>query len=178
MGPFAEPLPLPDHRNFPVAQLMAICRFWQLRTLLQGPGAPSTCIAYPSNPLLFTLPHQRLFLFSWPSVSHPVLQSCPTRVGLPERTDKLRQLKHEGVLPRIPAPTGKKDAHASLWFAPAPSKRWCEKFFLLNSVVWIVWALCIVVPFELYEVCRETPNATACSSEAEIDEMSPPCAPL
>merc|ERR1711976_1122977 len=46
---------------------------------------------------------------------------------------------------------GKKDAQQSLWFAPSPSKRWCEVFFLYNSAVWITWVLGIVVPFGLYE---------------------------
>eukprot|EP00245_Coleochaete_scutata_P015328 TRINITY_DN6790_c0_g3_i2.p1 TRINITY_DN6790_c0_g3~~TRINITY_DN6790_c0_g3_i2.p1 ORF type:complete len:326 (-),score=16.31 TRINITY_DN6790_c0_g3_i2:47-1024(-) len=43
----------------------------------------------------------------------------------------------------------------SLWFAPSPSKAWCEKFFLAYSPVWITWALCIIVPFQLFEVFTE-----------------------
>jgi hypothetical protein len=40
----------------------------------------------------------------------------------------------------------------SLWLAPTPSKRWAELFFLCYSPVWIIWALGIIVPFQLYEV--------------------------
>ena len=39
-----------------------------------------------------------------------------------------------------------------LWAAADPSKRWAEAFFLTYSPFWMVWALCIVVPFKLYEV--------------------------
>lgn len=38
------------------------------------------------------------------------------------------------------------------WLAPNPSKRWAEVFFLAYSPFWILWALCILVPFQLYEV--------------------------
>jgi hypothetical protein len=41
---------------------------------------------------------------------------------------------------------------ASLWLAANPSKRWAEVFFLAYSPFWILWALCILVPFQLYEV--------------------------
>lgn len=43
---------------------------------------------------------------------------------------------------------------ASPWWPASPSKRWAEKFFLAYSPVWITWALCILVPFQLYEVGR------------------------
>lgn len=43
---------------------------------------------------------------------------------------------------------------ASLWLAQNPSKRWTEVFFLAYSPFWILWALCILVPFQLYEVRR------------------------
>jgi cycloeucalenol cycloisomerase len=33
-----------------------------------------------------------------------------------------------------------------------PSKRWAEVFFLAYSPLWMIWALCILVPFQLYEV--------------------------
>ena len=62
--------------------------------------------------------------------------------------------------------SGKK-SEASLWFAPTPGKSWCEKVFLVNSVVWIVWALCIVVPFGVYEVLRrslELPSRAPCKT--------------
>lgn len=37
------------------------------------------------------------------------------------------------------------------WLAADPSKRWAEAFFLAYSPFWIVWALCVLVPFGLYE---------------------------
>lgn len=43
----------------------------------------------------------------------------------------------------------------SLWLAADPSKRWAELFFLAYSPFWILWALCILVPFQLYEYCDE-----------------------
>ncbi|KAK9839005.1 hypothetical protein WJX74_007726 [Apatococcus lobatus] len=42
-----------------------------------------------------------------------------------------------------------------LWLAQHPGKRWTELFFLAYSPFWIVWALGIVVPFEIYEKCDE-----------------------
>ena len=39
----------------------------------------------------------------------------------------------------------------SLWLAPTAPKRFCEVVWLAYSPCWIVWALCIVVPFQLYE---------------------------
>ena len=45
---------------------------------------------------------------------------------------------------------GRKPAH--LWLASNPGKRWTEVFFLVYSPFWIAWALCILVPFQLYEV--------------------------
>eukprot|EP00879_Flechtneria_rotunda_P033226 GHRR01036776.1.p1 GENE.GHRR01036776.1~~GHRR01036776.1.p1 ORF type:complete len:245 (+),score=51.51 GHRR01036776.1:384-1118(+) len=39
----------------------------------------------------------------------------------------------------------------SSWLAANPSKRWTEVFFLSYSPFWILWALCILVPFQLYE---------------------------
>lgn len=46
----------------------------------------------------------------------------------------------------------KKGGSSSLWLASNPSKRWAEVFFLAYSPFWILWALCILVPFQLYEV--------------------------
>ena len=40
----------------------------------------------------------------------------------------------------------------NLWLSANPGKRWTEVFFLAYSPFWIVWALCILVPFQLYEV--------------------------
>ena len=48
------------------------------------------------------------------------------------------------------------------WLATNPSKRWAEVFFLAYSPFWILWALCILVPFQLYEVGAEV-AAHACS---------------
>lgn len=39
----------------------------------------------------------------------------------------------------------------SPWLAPNPGKRWTELFFLAYSPTWIVWCLCILVPFRIYE---------------------------
>lgn len=40
------------------------------------------------------------------------------------------------------------------WLAPNPAKRWTELFFLAYSPSWILWCLCILVPFQLYEASR------------------------
>lgn len=42
----------------------------------------------------------------------------------------------------------------SPWLAPTPGKRWTELFFLAYSPSWIIWCLCILVPFKIYEVGR------------------------
>ncbi|EFN54514.1 hypothetical protein CHLNCDRAFT_11379, partial [Chlorella variabilis] len=39
----------------------------------------------------------------------------------------------------------------SPWLAPSPGKRWTELFFLAYSPSWIIWCLCILVPFKIYE---------------------------
>ncbi|KAF6255411.1 cyclopropyl isomerase-like protein [Scenedesmus sp. NREL 46B-D3] len=43
----------------------------------------------------------------------------------------------------------------NLWLAANPSKRWAEVFFLAYSPFWVAWALCILVPFQLYEHLNE-----------------------
>lgn len=48
-----------------------------------------------------------------------------------------------------------KRAHG-LWLAEDPGKRWTEVFFLAYSPFWMIWALCILVPFRLYDVRRCT----------------------
>ena len=55
-----------------------------------------------------------------------------------------------------PALSPERKAAATLpaWAAADPSKRWAEAFFLAYSPFWIVWALCVVVPLQLYEVRR------------------------
>ncbi len=40
----------------------------------------------------------------------------------------------------------------SLWFGSNAGKRWTEALFLAYSPFWIAWALCVVVPLQLYEV--------------------------
>jgi cycloeucalenol cycloisomerase len=50
---------------------------------------------------------------------------------------------------------GVKAAGGSLWLASNPSKRWAEVFFLAYSPFWILWALCILVPFHLYDVSMQ-----------------------
>jgi hypothetical protein len=42
--------------------------------------------------------------------------------------------------------------NSSSWLAANPSKRWAELFYLAYSPFWILWALCVLVPFQLYEV--------------------------
>ena len=51
------------------------------------------------------------------------------------------------------------------WLATNPSKRWAEVFFLAYSPFWILWALCILVPFQLYEVGAAV-AMHACSCQA------------
>ncbi|KAG1662634.1 hypothetical protein FOA52_009619 [Chlamydomonas sp. UWO 241] len=41
------------------------------------------------------------------------------------------------------------------WLAANPGKRWTEVFFLVYSPLWMTWALCVMVPLELYEWCQE-----------------------
>ena len=52
------------------------------------------------------------------------------------------------------APKAKPKVLPAFCFASNPGKRWTEGFFLLYSPFWILWALGILVPFKLYEVCR------------------------
>jgi cycloeucalenol cycloisomerase len=47
-----------------------------------------------------------------------------------------------------------KTSKSSLWLASNPSKRWAELFYLAYSPFWILWVLCILIPFQLYEVTR------------------------
>jgi cycloeucalenol cycloisomerase len=47
---------------------------------------------------------------------------------------------------------GSGSTQKSLWLAADPSKRWAEVFYLAYSPFWIIWALCVLVPFQLYEV--------------------------
>ncbi len=48
--------------------------------------------------------------------------------------------------------TSRKASRSSLWLADNPGKRWTEVLFLVYSPFWILWALCILVPLQLYEV--------------------------
>lgn len=38
-----------------------------------------------------------------------------------------------------------------LWLADDAGKRWTEVFFLAYSPFWMAWALCILVPFKMYD---------------------------
>lgn len=50
----------------------------------------------------------------------------------------------------------------SPWLAPSPGKRWTELFFLAYSPSWIIWCLCILVPFKIYEVSAQPEAAGRC----------------
>lgn len=73
----------------------------------------------------------------------------------------------------------------SLWLASNTSKRWAELFFLAYSPFWILWALCILVPFQLYEVrqCTQLEALIAiherlrhcCSAFKHIKPAAPTC---
>lgn len=54
-----------------------------------------------------------------------------------------------------------KTSSSSRWLAADPSKRWTEVFFLAYSPFWILWALCLLVPLQLFEV---TPTRQSCSA--------------
>lgn len=49
------------------------------------------------------------------------------------------------------------------WLGGSPGKRWTEVFFLAYSPFWMIWALCVLVPFKMYEV-RAAPDPS-CSSD-------------
>lgn len=66
----------------------------------------------------------------------PTTRNTPSK-AVPERAE-------ETEAPSIPGQ----------WLASNPSKRWAELFFLAYSPFWILWALCILVPFQLFEVER------------------------
>ena len=63
--------------------------------------------------------------------------------------------------PPVAAPKAAAKADGRLWAASSPGKRWTEVFFLLYSPFWIIWALCILVPFKLYDV--NAPTMCSCS---------------
>lgn len=60
----------------------------------------------------------------------------------------LQQPKRRATLLQRAAP--KPALH--LWLAEDAGKRWTEVFFLAYSPFWMLWALCILVPFRLYDV--------------------------
>lgn len=77
----------------------------------------------------------------------------------------------------------------SPWLAPSPGKRWTELFFLLYSPTWILWCLCILVPFKIYEVRRRNrlrvsgelvgaPACVASTSDAPCSASLPAPPPL
>ncbi|KXZ42322.1 hypothetical protein GPECTOR_162g137 [Gonium pectorale] len=56
-----------------------------------------------------------------------------------------------------PAQSVPTPAPAPHWLAKDPSKRWTEVFFLAYSPFWILWALVLLVPFQLYEADQGKP---------------------
>jgi len=72
------------------------------------------------------------------------------------KSNALRPPQHKTTPPPLIAAASTRSAATkaskSLWLAQNPSKRWAEVFFLAYSPFWILWALCILVPFQLYEV--------------------------
>lgn len=73
------------------------------------------------------------------------------------------RLTHACAAPPPAAPRAKPAAPpAGLWLAANPSKRWAEVFYLAYSPFWILWALCILVPFQLYEVGRGAGRMRSC----------------
>jgi hypothetical protein len=84
---------------------------------------------------------------------------CAIRCGAPTHAARTTPAAHR----RCPAAAPKTRAAAAaaaatsappagLWLAANPSKRWTEVFYLAYSPFWILWALCVLVPFQLYEV--------------------------
>ena len=70
-----------------------------------------------------------------------------------ERSDKEILPSSSPLTSSTPTPTPTSSSSSSrLWTSSNPSKRWAETFFLAYSPFWMTWALCIVVPFEIYEV--------------------------
>lgn len=78
--------------------------------------------------------------------AHPSQQCTPCPTGNPARYAPTKVLVHVA---------------GSLWLAANPSKRWTEVFFLAYSPFWITWALCILVPFKLYDVSFSTSQCAA-----------------
>jgi hypothetical protein len=56
------------------------------------------------------------------------------------------------------------------WLSANPSKRWAELLYLAYSPFWIAWALCVLVPFQLYEV-REVASVDGCVVRAPASAM-------
>ena len=59
------------------------------------------------------------------------------------------------AIEKPPSTSTSTGAPRRLWTSSNPSKRWAETFFLAYSPFWMTWALCIVVPFEIYEVRKK-----------------------
>lgn len=78
-----------------------------------------------------------------------------------------------------------KTSSSSRWLAADPSKRWTEVFFLAYSPFWILWALCLLVPLQLFEVtptrraAQRARSPARCAVEAASAEKPPrPCMPV
>jgi hypothetical protein len=90
---------------------------------------------------------------------------------------------HTPVCACLCAAVKQPSSSSSLWLAANPSKRWAEVFFLAYSPFWILWALCILVPFQLYEVITgysqvQQPTglaaaATCTAGHSSIDRFRP-----
>ncbi|KAK9909776.1 hypothetical protein WJX75_007309 [Coccomyxa subellipsoidea] len=61
-----------------------------------------------------------------------------------------------------------------LWTAASPGKRWTELFVLIYSPFWIIWALGILVPFQLYEKLDEVGYMAICLAAALPCVILPP----
>lgn len=55
---------------------------------------------------------------------------------------------------------------AGQWLSNNPSKRWTEVFMLAYSPCWILWALCVFVPLQLYEVGPVATSACLCWAQS------------
>lgn len=81
--------------------------------------------------------------------------------------------------PKTPRATARRSGGSggrwAAWLAPNPGKRWTELFFLAYSPSWILWCLCWLVPFKIYEVRRQRGPETALRPPGTV--ASPPACP-
>ncbi len=86
------------------------------------------------------------------------IRFCSFRRHTVSRADGLTLLTFD---PSAAAHKAATKADGRFWSATSPGKRWTEVFFLLYSPFWIIWALCILVPFKLYDVNARAHKAHA-----------------